>query len=261
MSETCPACGAEASGRFCNQCGVALNAACPECGNPLPRGARFCNHCGAAVAARGGGSERRSPLPWVIAALAVVALLALLLLPRLRPTAETQAAAPPFAAAPAGGAADEGGGPASVDLSSMTPREAADRLFNRVMTAMASGDTVQAQRFLPMAMGAYQRVDTVDADLRYHVAALDMVGHDYASAKAQADTILIGSPTHLFGLFTAAQAEAGAGHTAAAREFYQRFLAAYDAESAKRLPEYQEHAQGLPAMRDEARGASAPGNR
>jgi hypothetical protein len=233
---------------------VALSAPCPECGNPLPRGARFCNQCGAAVGATSTAPQRTSPVPWAIATVAVVGLLAVLLVPRLRPAPAPEAAG--FTPAPQGAAGAPDGDPRAVDLSSMTPREAADRLFNLVMTAGAVGDTAKAQRFLPMALGAYQRVDSLGVDGRYHLAALEIVGHDYAAARAQADTILAESPTHLFGLFTAAQAELGAGNTAAARDFYKRFLAAYDAEAAKRLPEYEEHAQGLPAMKQQATDAT-----
>jgi Double zinc ribbon len=258
MAETCPACGAAASGRFCDQCGAAIAAACRECGNPLPAGARFCNMCGASAAAVPAAAvPRPSMLPWAVAGAALLGLVAVLLVPRLRGGSQPQPAAvqPPFAAAAPGGAAPQaapGGNPAAVDLSQMTPREAADRLFNRVMTAAGSGDTAQAQRFMPMAILAYQRVDSLDADGRYHLAALHLVAHDYAAARAQADTILAGSPTHLFGLFSAAEAEWGRGNTAAARALYQRFIRAYDAEVAKRLPEYEEHSQGLPAMRAQA---------
>ena len=38
----------------------------------------------------------------------------------------------------------------------------------------------------------------------------------------------------------------------AAQDFYTRFLRSYDAEVAKKLPEYEEHAQGLPAMKAQA---------
>ncbi|HEU4454120.1 MAG TPA: zinc ribbon domain-containing protein, partial [Longimicrobium sp.] len=55
MAETCSACGAEASGRFCNQCGGAVSAACRECGTALPRGARFCGECGLQLAAAESG--------------------------------------------------------------------------------------------------------------------------------------------------------------------------------------------------------------
>jgi hypothetical protein len=256
MAETCPACGAEASGRFCNQCGVAIAAACRECGNPLPRGARFCNMCGASAAATpAAAAPRASVLPWAVAGAALLGLIVVLLVPRLRsapqPAGQTPVQ-PPFAAAPAGAPSAGGENPGAVDLSQMTPREAADRLYNRVMTAASTGDSAQAQRFLPMAVMAYQRVEPLDADGRYHLAALHLVGHDWAAARAEADTLLAASPTHLFGLYIAGDAEYGRGNTAAARDFYRRFLRAYDAEVAKRLPEYEEHSQGLPAMRAQA---------
>jgi hypothetical protein len=260
MAEQCPACGAQASGRFCDQCGAAIAAACRECGNPLPGGARFCNLCGASAAAvPAAAAPRASILPWIVAGAAVAGLAAVLLVSRLGGGGEpqpggTSAAQPPFAAAPGGPApaGGPGGNPQAVDLSSMTPREAADRLFNRVMTAASTGDTAQAQRFLPMAIMAYQRVESLDADGRYHLAALHLVGRDYDGARAEADSILAANPTHLFGLFTAGEAEAGRGHAAAAKDFYRRFIAAYDAEVAKRLPEYEEHSQGLPAMKAQA---------
>jgi hypothetical protein len=260
MADQCPACGAAASGRFCDQCGAAIAAACRECGNPLPRGAKFCNMCGASAAAvPTAAAPRPSILPWAVAGAALLGLVAVLLVPRLGGRSEPQPAGqsvaqPPFAAAP-GGPAPQGapaGDPRAVDLSQMTPREAADRLFNRVMTAVSTGDTAQAQQFVPMAIMAYQRVDSLDTDVRYHLAALHLVGRDYAAARAEADTILAANPSHLFGLFTAGEAEAGRGNAAGAKDFYGRFIRAYDAEVAKRLPEYQEHSQGLPAMRAQA---------
>lgn len=256
MAETCPACGAQASGRFCDSCGAAISAACRECGNPLPRGARFCNMCGAtAGAGRSAAAAKPSILPWAVAGLAIVALIVVVLVPRLGGRSEAAAPEagvqqPPFAQAPGGGAPT--GNPGAVDLSSMTPREAADRLFNRVMTAVSTGDTAQARQFVPMAIMAYQRVDTLDADGRYHLAALQLVAGDFAAARAEADTLMAANPTHLFGLFTAAQAEGSRGNQAAAKALFQRFLASYDAEVAKKLPEYEEHSQALPAMKAEA---------
>ncbi|HEX8905278.1 MAG TPA: zinc ribbon domain-containing protein [Longimicrobiaceae bacterium] len=255
MTETCSACGAEASGRFCQHCGAAISAACRECGNPLPKGARFCNMCGAAATPPATAATRTSPLPWIVAGVALAALVAVLVIPRLG-GGRDEAAQPPFAQAPAGPVSPAPGAPqenpGAVDLSSMTPRQAADRLFNRVMTAVSNGDTAQALRFLPMAVMAYQRVDSLDMDGRYHLAALNLTAGQWNAARAQADTMLAASPTHLFGLFVAAQAEAGRGNQAAAKEFYRRFLAAYDAEVARKLPEYEEHSQGLAPMKAQA---------
>ena len=258
MAETCSACGAPASGRFCNQCGAALEAACRECGNPLPRGARFCNQCGTAVAPAAAASARPSPVPWIVAGVLAAALAGVLLF-RRGGGEEPTAAQPPFAAAPAAGAGGPAGNPGAVDLASMSPREAADRLFNRVMTAVSSGDSAQARQFLPMAIAAYSRVDSLDADGRYHLAALHLVAGDNAGARTEAGRILAGNPSHLFGLFTAAQAEAALGNRAQSVALYRRFLDAYESEAGKPLTEYQDHAQALPAMREEARRATSAG--
>jgi tetratricopeptide (TPR) repeat protein len=254
MSQTCPACGAEAPGRFCNQCGVAVDAACRECGNPLPRGARFCNQCGAAATpAPQAAARRASPLPWVVAGAAVVALAAVLLFRRGgEPGAAAAAGQDPAAPAAAVTGTGAPGGAAAVDLSSMTPREAADRLFNRVMVAVSEGDSAQARQFLPMAVQAYGMAAPLDADGHYHLAALRLVGGDFPAARAEADSILAGTPDHLFGLFTAAQAEDGRGNADAALALYRRFLDRYDAEVAAARKEYGEHTQALPGMKAEA---------
>lgn len=249
IQETCPACGAAASGRFCNQCGGAISAACASCGNPLPKGARFCNHCGTAVgAAAAAPAHRPSPLPWVIAIAAVAGLAAVLLF-----RGQGEEAPAPFAPATGAEAAGPGGGAAAVDLASMTPREAADRLFNRVMTAAANGDSAQAKQFLPMALGAYARVTPLDSDGRYHVATLHLLAGDFAAARAQSDTLLAQHPQHLFALFSAAKAEEGRGNQAEALALYRRVLDAYRTEAGRGdIPEYRDHAQALPAIRQEA---------
>jgi hypothetical protein len=63
------------------------------------------------------------------------------------PAAEVAANAP-FA----GGAA--AGGPPP-DISSMSPRERFDRLYNRIMTAAENGDEETVTNFSPMALSAY----------------------------------------------------------------------------------------------------------
>lgn len=254
MSTTCPSCGTASAGRFCPDCGVALNATCRECQNPLPLGARFCNDCGVAVATPIAARSRKAMVPWALAGVSVAALAAVLV---FRPGDEP--AAQPTAAAPAGPFAQSGapaGDPSSVDLSSMTPREAADRLFNRVLSAEASGDTTQARQFAPMAVQAYGQVPQ-DNDVRYHLSELFRVQGDAAAVKAQADAILAAEPTHLFGLFAAGRAEAMGGNAAASRAFYKRFLDAYAGEVARDLPEYRDHQQALPSMRAEAARLSA----
>jgi hypothetical protein len=254
MPETCPSCGAEATGRYCNACGAALSAACRDCGNPLPRGARFCNECGAtaaphpAAAAPAGGHR----LPWAIAAAASLLLVVSLLWPGR--TADDPVPSTPVEGAatftgPTGGPPAEG----APDISQMTPRQRAEALFNRVMRAVTSGDTAQAVQFVPMAVAAYGMLPERTSDDHYHLAALHIVAGDPASARAQADTVLASHPTHLLALFTAAQAEQTRDAQPEARRLLERFLAAYPAESVRRdVPEYQDHAQALPVMREAA---------
>ena len=250
MSQTCPSCAAEAPGRFCPQCGVAIDATCRECQNPLPTGARFCNECGATVAAQpaAAASGRQPVLPWAIAGVALVALAAVAIIPRLSADPAQAPAAAAVAPQGAPGAMD----PTQVDLASMTPRERADRLFNRVMEGMSGGDTTRIGFFTDMAIQAYGMVPERNADLHYHLGELYRAKGDLNAARAQADTILAADPQHLFGLYGAAQAEQARGNGEAAAAFYQRFLDGYATQVARNLPEYTEHQQGLPSMRAEA---------
>lgn len=246
MSTPCPSCGAASSGRFCDSCGVALNATCRECQNPLPAGARFCNQCGASVTALP-ASARPSRLPWAVAGVAVAALLAFVVVPRLNEPAET-------APAPLAQAAPAAGDPRAIDLSSMTPRERADRLFNRVMEQNSQGDTTQLGLFTEMAIQAYGMVPAPerDPDLRWHVAELHRLRGEGADVRALADTILAGDPEHLFGLFTAAIGRRMDGDDAGAAVYFRKFLAAYPGQVSRDLPEYREHQPALPSMRAEA---------
>lgn len=265
MTETCPSCGHEAEGHFCSNCGAGLDgqATCAACGNQLPRGGRFCNQCGAPTAAtrlavaEASAHRPASNLPWIIAGAALVIALVAILAPRLgkeSPAEAPVAAAPagPFAGAAAGGAAPAVGDPRAVDLSSMTPLDAANRLFNRVMESVSANDSAQAKMFLPMAIAAYGRVQDLDIDGHFHLAQLQRIHGDPAAERAEADTILAADPNHLFGLFSAAEAEQDRGNTAEARTFYKRFLDHYDTELARGLPEYKDHEQLLPSMKTAA---------
>lgn len=202
----------------------------------------------------GDGREIRSdPKIALVVAGVGVALVALLIFFLQRDPAPE--VTPPVAQAPAGAPAPaaSGGGPAGVDLSSMTPREAADRLFNRVMESVSAGDTAQARAFAPMAISAYGMVDQLDTDGQYHLAVIQLVNNQSEDALATAEGILAQNPVHLFGLFTAAQANQALGNEAEAREQYRAFLDNYDAELAAGRLEYTEHAPVLPSMQTEAR--------
>ena len=253
-SSKCPACGVESTGKFCNSCGAPLTgpATCEKCGAALSARAKFCPGCGAPTGSRAAGHPGERT-PWVVAgvavAVAVVAVVAVF--------ARSGAPAPPAEDA----AAAAGAGQAT-DLTQMTPRQAADRLFDRVMLASESGDTAQVAQFGPMAIQAHNVLEGgLDPDARLHVGLISLAMGNAAGAAAQADTVLRGSPTHLYGLVLRARAAALAGDAAGRRRALEAFLRSYAAERARNLPEYAQHARLLSDTRDLAErtaGAAAP---
>jgi hypothetical protein len=236
-AQICPSCGAAANGRFCSACGATLVAVtCASCGTALTPGAKFCHRCGTAAGQR---EERSfsSALPWGVAAIALVALIALVAGQRFGrgapggdDAAQTQAAA-----APAGATGQP------PDLSSMTPEDAASRLYDRVMSLHERGRADSVQLFAPMAMQAYEMLGTLNLDQRYDLGRIAAVAGDSTTARAQADTILAQHPNHLLGLILASNAARMRKDVAAERGFHDRLVAAAPAERAKQLPEYKTH--------------------
>ncbi len=238
----CPACGQAASGKFCNHCGAALtNPSCRGCGSSVGPGDRFCHKCGLAV---GGSTETRQMLPWLVAGAAVV-ILVLVVIVRF-----TGSQSPANVANPQAGAPTTGGG--MVDLSQMTPREAADRLFDRIMMAHEQGNTEQVNFFLPMAIQSYQMLGQKDADAHYHLGLIHTVAGEADGALAQADSIALGAPNHLFASMLRATASQIKGDSVALRDAYRSFLTSYDGEIATGKPEYGAHQNAIEAFRDEA---------
>ena len=155
------------------------------------------------------------------------------------------AAPPPVAPGPVAG-------PAGVDLSSMTPREAADRLFNRVMTAVSTDDSAEVVSFLPMAIRALELAEPLDTDGKFHLVLLHLTGQFNAEALEGAEEILSEQPNHLLGLAMAGDASLALGDSASARAYYQRWLDAFDTETGKDLLEYRDHSPMFPEMQIKA---------
>ena len=177
-------------------------------------------------------------MPWIVGGVALIALLALVLTQRARSGSVTGEAV----ASPLGPAGPIVRGP---DLSTMSPRERADRLFNRVMSYNERGVTDSVQFFADMGIRAYQMLPSLDADARYDMGRIAEVSGDYALAKAQADTILRESPTHLLGLALAARVARLTKEERSARLYDQRLVRAERAERGKDLPEYERHARDI----------------
>ena len=127
----------------------------------------------------------------------------------------------------------------------MSPRERADRLFNRVMSYQERGVTDSVQFFADMGIRAYQMLASLDADARYDMGRIAEVAGNAALAKAQSDSILRESPTHLLGLTLGARTARLTGDESAARAYDRRLLAAEATERRKDLPEYERHARDI----------------
>ena len=171
-------------------------------------------------------------IPWVVAGISVLALVVML--------AMNRRGAP--AAVPVADAESREVRPP--DISQLSPRDAADRLFDRIMRLQEEGKRDSVNVFAPMASTAYAMVAPLDADARFHLGAIGIATGDSALARlalAQADTILAGRPTHLLGLVLGAQAAAALGDRTALRAFNRRLLDARGRELAQPLDEYLQH--------------------
>ena len=235
---------------------------CPACGAEVRPAARFCHRCGAGMdgqrpAAGGGGaggaaSSASTVLPWTVAGIALLCLLAFIVGQNFRK-------APAPAAAPAAGPVAGGAPGRAPDISQMGPEERADRLFQRVMTYVGEGKTDSVQFFSPMAIQSMQALAPLDAHRRYDLGLLGMVSGDAAMARAQADSILSAAPNHLLGLILAMRTSGMQLDSAARRSYVTRFIEVVDRERASGKQEYVDHGPDIDAALREARGgASTP---
>lgn len=281
--QTCPACGKPAGGNFCHHCGAAMGArSCRQCGASLAATAAFCNQCGARAAGgggapapkasgggqggrggKGGGASRRGqgakPAqdvtratvaaesmagagPWWVAGVAMFGLILVVGWSMVRPDGPS---VPP---AGMGGGAVNPNAQGTTDISQMSPREAADRLYDRIMRTASAGDTAGALGFAPMAVQAFQVAEPLDLDGLFHLGMIQQLS-DPEGALATARRMLEVEPDHILGLGLAGEAAAVLGDEAAARDYFTRLVRAYDAEYARTLPEYEGHRTVMPEMR------------
>jgi hypothetical protein len=231
---------------------------CPACAAATLPDARFCHACGVAL----GGQAR----PWlgtrwialfaaVVASASAAGVLSIYFggrdraLPPAMPRFESVAPstgnsggrdrAPQLAMPRFDGGAPSPGEP--IDLSTLSPREAADRLFNRIMMAAERGDTDEAQRFAPMALAAYARLDVLDADARYHLGLIHAVNGDIEKIRSEIASLKQLVPQHLLAITLEHRVAELLRDQAAAARAYALFNAAFEAEMKIGRPEYADH--------------------
>lgn len=250
----CPNCGQPAAGKFCSHCGMPIVSTCPSCGAAVKPGSRACHACGTSLTAAVTPApwNAQTIVPWAALGIAALALgVALVALFSRGNSAEVPA--PEFP--PLSSMAPVPGQPP--DLASMSPRQAADRLYNRVMAASEKGNTAEALQFAPMALQAYSNLGTLDNDARYHVALLHLTTGDVKGARAQVDMLRKAVPNHLLGFMLEHEIAERSGKPDGAARAYKAFLVAYDAEIAMLREEYQDHHNTIERFRQAAQAGVA----
>ena len=254
---TCPQCGKPASGNFCHHCGAAMGGRfCNKCGAKISGNAAFCNQCGAKAPGGGGGARasRREVAaetvggknaPWWIVGAAMFVLILVVGWTMVRPEGPSTPAG-----MPAGGGVDPNA-PGTTDISQMSPREAADRLFDRVMRTISAGDTAGALGFQPMAINAFEMAEPLDLDGMFHMALLQELS-DPSAALATARRMMESEPDHVLALGMAAESAARLGDQETAVTLFRKLLEVYDVQFARNLPEYEGHRNVMVAMKANA---------
>lgn len=260
---TCASCGATASGRYCAACGAPLaGATCTTCSAELSPGAKFCHRCGSAVgtAAPTARESRTNALPWIVAALAFLALFAMAAGRgfNARPSSTvdgSQNALPQAGLDDRSDNADEQptAGIRAPDISSLSPQERADRLYNRVMLLASQGKIDSVLFFAPMALTAYQMLAPLNADQRYDMGRIGEVAGAIPLAKAQADTILRENPNHLLGLILEARLATLAGDSTVLHSYERRLISAEKIEANRKRDEYLRHQDDIANALQQAR--------
>jgi len=237
---TCPNCSQPAEGNFCSHCGAPVISKCPSCGTEAKPGSRACSQCGASFTGQATPKQMnvQTIAPWVAMGLATVALVISVLSWFDRGSGAVPPAPVRFSQSLPTPLSVPGQPP---DLASMSPREAADRLFNRVMSASENGNTEEAQQFAPMALQAYNNLGTLDNDARYHMALIHLTSGDTKQARTQIDSIRKSIPGHLLATTLEYEIAERGGNNEAVVRAAKRFLASYDAEIAMGRGEYRDH--------------------
>jgi hypothetical protein len=206
-----------------------------------------------------------SYVPWIFSGLALIAF-AVALTMFIQGQTATRVGDMPLSGAlpqaervtPDGTPITGGAGPGGVDLGSMSPRQAADRLFDRVMREDEAGNEAQAQQFATMTIQAYGMLPPaeIDADARFHLGLVHLVLGDLDAADQEATFILAVDSQHLLAFSIKARVAEARGDAAAQTAAYNMFLDALPAGLTSGKAEYQMHDSMLETEAVRAREAT-----
>lgn len=221
---------------------------CPSCSTELGKGARFCHKCGVPL-----GSNRHSPgqVPWLIAGGAVLTLIVVLVFINVR---SNPAAVAPIRPAPTV-ARTPAASQAAPDISRLTPRQRADRLFSRVEGAHERGRSDTVALLTPMALQAYRLVENTDPGALLNAGLILAFNERWEEALAQADSIESRAPDHLFAAVLRGRVSELRSDSSAMLQAYREFLENYEAEIAADRTEYDDRRELIDGFRSRARRA------
>jgi len=221
------------------QCGTQATGAatCSACGERNQASARFCQACGRSLT--GGGWFNIQTLTVLATACLTLAALGVLFASVIDvgSTSDEGSAAitPTRTASPTAGQPP--------DLSTMSPREAADRLFNRVMMADEQGNSDEVTQFAPMAVAAL--------DALYHVGLIHTAAGDAERAWDAVERLKSTVPEHLLASVLEHRLATDEGDQEKAERAVERFKANYDEEIKIDRLEYRDHQRSIDQFREQ----------
>jgi len=124
-------------------------------------------------------------------------------------------------------------------------------LFNRVMMADEQGNAAEVERFTPMAVSAYEMLESLDTDALFHVGLIHAAAGDIEKARNYADRMKAVVPNHLLATLLEHRLAEAEGNSKAAESAINRFHDHYNDEISVSRPEYDHHRASIERFRTE----------
>lgn len=217
------------------------SATCPSCTSSVRSDARFCQSCGKSL----NGASWLTPQTLTVLASAVIVLVALALL--FASVIDLDRLASPTPNATTTPRTTSTNQPP--DLSSMTPREAADRLFNRVMMADEQDNEAEVEQFTPMAVSAYEMLESLDTDALFHVGLIYAAADEVEEARSYTERLKAIVPNHLLAALLEHRLAEAENKPEVAASAAKRFHDHYEEEISISRPEYEHHRASIERFR------------